>query len=63
MNEHFYMPLPVAALEIGRERPNREKRRLFKKTLRRYEKGKPKTQLPKRRAKPFGKHNKDRYHK
>lgn len=60
MNEHFYMPLPVAALEIGREQPNRETRR---KRREMFKKRGTKQQLPKRRAKPFGKHNKDRYHK
>ena len=56
-----YVPLPVACLEIGREQPNRMARR--KKRQNPFKKVGPKRQIPKRKAKPFGKHNKDKYHK
>lgn len=73
MNDYFYMPLPVACLEINRPQLSRAAKRVAKAERKQREYNTDNGwggHVPgtgplarKRRAKPFGKHNKDKYHK
>lgn len=63
MNGFCYIPLPVKELILrSKPLPRSERRKILTGDGMFKPKGK-KRQIPKRRVKPFGKHNKDRYHK
>lgn len=67
MNEHFYMPLPVACLEINRVPLPRAARRRWQREMKNrgvnWTPG-PKRQMPKRRRhRALGGFNRDKYHK